>query len=116
LPDALHSFISLLGYYAAALLVDKPWYGRRRCQNIGFLAMFICYGAIYFDWDFMSTSTTGIHIFQILYFLSSFFNQFGPNSTTWLVAGEIFPTEIRTMNHGIAAAMGKLGAIISTVW
>lgn len=26
-----------------------------------------------------------IHVFQALYFLTSFFNQFGPNCTTWLV-------------------------------
>jgi hypothetical protein len=31
-------------------------------------------------------------------------------------AGEIFPTEIRTTNHGFAACMGKLGAIISSLW
>ena len=29
-----------------------------------------------------------IRFFQTLYYLSSFFNQFGPNATTWLVAGE----------------------------
>ena len=32
---------------------------------------------------------------QALYFLSSFFNQAGPNSTTWLVAAEVFPTDVR---------------------
>ncbi len=47
---------------------------------------------------------------------SSFFNQFGPNATTWLVAGEIFPTDIRATMHGIAACMGKLGAIIAALW
>jgi hypothetical protein len=28
----LNSAISLLGYWLAAALVDKPWYGRRRMQ------------------------------------------------------------------------------------
>ena len=51
--------------------------------------------------------------FQAIYYLSSFFNQFGPNATTWLVAGEIFPTDIRATSHGFAAAMGKVGAIIA---
>jgi hypothetical protein len=32
---------------------------------------------------------------KALYFLTSFFNQFGPNSTTWLVAAEVFPTDVR---------------------
>ena len=42
--------------------------------------------------------------------------QFGPNATTWLVAGEIFPTDVRASYHGFNACMGKLGAIISTLW
>jgi hypothetical protein len=29
---ALNSGIALLGYWAAAALVDKPWYGRRKMQ------------------------------------------------------------------------------------
>jgi hypothetical protein len=37
---------------------------------------------------------------QTLYFLTSFFNQFGPNCTTFLVAGEVFPTDIRAFFHG----------------
>lgn len=37
--NILNSFISLLGYYAAAALCDKWWYGRRTCQTVGFMAM-----------------------------------------------------------------------------
>jgi hypothetical protein len=51
----------------------------------------------------LNPNTNGMHAFQALYYLASFFNQFGPNATTWLVAGEIFPTEIRATNHGIGA-------------
>jgi hypothetical protein len=29
----LNSFIALLGYYAAALTIDKPWMGRWRMQG-----------------------------------------------------------------------------------
>lgn len=42
--------------------------------------------------------------------------QFGPNATTWLVAGEMFPTDVRATYHGFNACVGKLGAIISTLW
>jgi hypothetical protein len=31
----LNSAISLLGYWTAAVFVDKPWYGRVRMQSIG---------------------------------------------------------------------------------
>lgn len=50
-----------------------------------------------------------------MYFLSSFFNQFGPNSVTFLVAAEVFPTPIRATAHGISAAAGKLGALLASV-
>ena len=117
----LNSFIALTGYYTAAALIDKPWYGRVWMQNIGFIAMFIFFIVIYAQWypnmaGANPVNPAGMHAFQALYYLSSFFNQFGPNATTWLVAGEIFPTNIRAGYHGFAAAMGKVGAIISAVW
>jgi hypothetical protein len=36
-------------------------------------------------------------------------NQFGPNCTTWLVAAEVFPTDVRATFQGTSAAMGKVG-------
>lgn len=61
------------------------------------------------------TSTEHIHAFQAMYFLSSFFNQFGPNAVTFLVAAEVYPTPIRATAHGISAAVGKLGALTAAV-
>ncbi|GAX76179.1 hypothetical protein CEUSTIGMA_g3623.t1 [Chlamydomonas eustigma] len=61
-----------------------------RCQTIGFFAMFIFYIVIYGAWSKMGGSgatVDGAKAMQVLYCLSSFFNQFGPNSTTCLVAG-----------------------------
>lgn len=49
-----------------------------------------------------------IHAFQVLYYLSSFWGQFGPNATTWLLAGEVYPTEMRAVGHGLSAATGKV--------
>jgi len=48
--------------------------------------------------------------FVIVYGLTYFFANFGPNSTTFLMPVEVFPTRMRTTGHGISAAMGKLGA------
>jgi hypothetical protein len=42
--------------------------------------------------------------------------QFGPNATTWLLPGEVFPTDIRATCHGISAATGKVGALIAGIW
>lgn len=44
-----------------------------------------------------------------------FFFNFGPNSTTFIVPGECFPTRYRSSAHGISAASGKVGAIIAQV-
>ncbi|CAG8561388.1 1873_t:CDS:2, partial [Gigaspora rosea] len=43
------------------------------------------------------------------------FSNFGPNATTFVVPGEVFPTRYCSTGHGISAASGKLGAIISQV-
>lgn len=51
----------------------------------------------------------------MIYFLDSFFNQFSPNCTTFLIAAEVFPTPIRGTAHGLAAAAGKLGALVIAV-
>jgi len=55
----------------------------------------------------------GNHIgFIIMYALTFFFANFGPNSTTFIVPAEIFPARLRSTCHGISAAAGKAGAIV----
>jgi hypothetical protein len=56
---------------------------------------------------FLSCLADNIHWFQALYYLASFFAQYGPNCTTWLIAAELIPTETRAMAHGWAAAIGE---------
>ena len=50
--------------------------------------------------------------FLLVFGLSYFFVQFGPNVTTFVLPSEIFPVNMRTTGHGIAAGMGKLGAFL----
>ena len=50
-----------------------------------------------------------------MYCLVNFFQNFGPNTTTFIVPGEAFPTRYRSTAHGISAASGKLGAIVAQV-
>jgi sugar phosphate permease len=38
----------------------------------------------------------------------------GPNSTTFLLSGEVFPTSIRATGAGFAAAFAKAGAVLGT--
>lgn len=51
-------------------------------------------------------------MFIILFGLTLFFANFGPNSTTFIVPAELFPARFRSTCHGISAAAGKAGAII----
>jgi hypothetical protein len=83
-------------------------------QQIGFLMDFILFVVPAFHYKHYS-SPAGIHSFQAMYFLSSFFNQFGPNAVTFLVAAEVYPTPVRATAHGFSAAIGKAGALFATV-
>lgn len=106
--------VSLVGYYLASFLIDNKLYGRKWMMIIGFMCDFILFIVPAFAYNFF-TSRAHIHAFQAMYFLSSFFNQFGPNSVTFLVAAEVFPTPIRATAHGFSAAVGKLGALLAAV-
>jgi PHS family inorganic phosphate transporter-like MFS transporter len=50
-----------------------------------------------------------------LFCLANFFQNFGPNVTTFVIPGEVFPTRYRSTGHGFSAACGKLGAIVAQV-
>ncbi|CAF9921385.1 MAG: hypothetical protein HETSPECPRED_004516 [Heterodermia speciosa] len=106
--------VSLVGYYLASFLIDNKLYGRKNMQMIGFLLDFILFVVPAFKFEYY-TSTAGVTAFQAMYFLSSFFNQFGPNAVTFLVAAEVYPTPIRATAHGFSAACGKLGALTAAV-
>jgi hypothetical protein len=101
-------------YHHAAFLIDNKLYGRKKMQIIGFLMDFILFVVPAFHYKYYTTKGH-IGAFQAMYFLSSFFNQFGPNAVTFLVAAEVFPTPIRATAHGFSAAVGKLGALLAAV-
>lgn len=44
--------------------------------------------------------------------LPSFFANFGPNATTFVVPAEIFQARMRSTCHGISAAAGRAGGIV----
>merc|ERR1711871_1751100 len=99
--------IALPGYFVALALMDKL--GRKNMQLSGFLIMgasFILIG-IFFD-NLQEDSI----LLLMLYSMTFFFSNFGPNSTTFILPSEMFPFEVRTTMNGISAAMGKLGATL----
>lgn len=106
--------VSLAGYYLAAFFIDHKLYGRKRMMQVGFLMDFVLFVIPAFHYKYY-TQPENIAKFQTMYYLSSFFNQFGPNAVTFLVAAEVYPTSIRASAHGISAACGKLGALLASV-
>lgn len=92
------------GYALAAKYVDKI--GRKPLQYMGFFMMALMYGLI----AFVPNLENLIPLFIALFGVSFFFVNFGPNTTTFLIPSEIYPTSIRARAHGISAAVGKLGA------
>ncbi|PIZ04207.1 MAG: MFS transporter [Gammaproteobacteria bacterium CG_4_10_14_0_8_um_filter_38_16] len=94
------------GYALAAKYVDKI--GRKPLQFLGFFMMALMFALI----AFIPNLKNMIPLFIILFGVSFFFVNFGPNTTTFLIPSEIYPTSIRARAHGISAAVGKLGAFV----
>jgi PHS family inorganic phosphate transporter-like MFS transporter len=74
-----------------------------------FMTLFMFALAIPYDYWTLKENRTG---FIMLYSLTFFFANFGPNATTFVVPAEIFPARFRSTCHGISSASGKFGAIV----
>ena len=97
---------ALPGYIVAALTIDRL--GRKFIQCFGFAMMVLAYGLLFVA----PVLTTITAAFLLVYGMSYFFTEFGPNVTTFVYPAEIFPVMVRTTAHGIAAGVGKIGAFI----
>lgn len=97
---------SLPGYWVTALTIDTV--GRKPIQVGGFIILTILFVILGFAYKKISD-----HGKLALYVLAQFFQNFGPNTTTFIVPGEIFPTRYRSTAHGLSAALGKIGAIVA---
>jgi len=83
---------------------------------MGFTLLTIIFCCMGFGYDVLTTKSAGTKkAFVFLYCLANFFQNFGPNVTTFVIPGEAFPTRYRSTAHGISAATGKLGAIVAQV-
>jgi MFS family permease len=103
---AIFVVAALPGYALGIMRMDRI--GHRRLQVLGFVMMGVCFAVI----GVVPGMTTAVVPFLIAYGVSYFFSEFGPNLTTFVLPGELFPGPVRTTGHGIAAGTGKLGACI----
>jgi len=99
------------GYWVTVFTVDRI--GRKFIQLMGFAIMSILF-LILGIW-YKPILATSVNLFIAIFTLSQFFTNFGPNSTTFIIPGEVFPTRYRSTAHGVSSASGKLGAIVAQV-
>jgi len=91
----------LPGIAAAIALVDR--WGRIPLQILGFIG---CAAGLLLAAS--GQLLAGLLLFQ-------FMTNLGPNAQTYLLAGELFPTPVRGLGAGFAAAAGKLGAVVTAL-
>jgi putative MFS transporter len=96
----------LIGFVAAIFIIERM--GRLRLQTVGFLGMAIT--------SLLMALTFGISIYVVIIVLAAyeFFENVGPNVTTWIVPTEIFPTRLRATAQGTSSAFSRLGAVLGT--
>ena len=94
------------GYILAIARLDRI--GHRRLQLTGFAMMALCFAII----AIVPGLTTMVVPFLLVYGVSYFFTEFGPNMTTFVMPSELYPVSMRATGHGISAGVGKLGAFI----
>jgi putative MFS transporter len=106
---ALLDVLLIVGILAAVLLADRV--GRIRLQVIGFIGCAAGLGLATLSLQ-AAEPTRSILLFGG-FMLFNFMTNVGPNAQTYLLAGEVFPTEVRGKGAGFAAAFAKVGAVLT---
>src|SRR5271165_3064588 len=104
---AMIDVLLIVGIIFAVLLADKV--GRIALQIIGFIGCAV--GLLLASFSTSYTGETRIALIFAGFMLFNFMTNLGPNAQTYLLAGEVFPTRVRGMGAGFAAAFAKIGAV-----
>jgi PHS family inorganic phosphate transporter-like MFS transporter len=128
--------MALPGYWVGVLLIEGAYTGRKNTQLVGFIALSMNYAVMgYIFEDIKQMPSLFLSKFYLIfnfYFISFFFFFFffhylvlygltffitnaGPNTTTFVLPSESFPTRIRATYHGVSAASGKAGAALGAI-
>jgi MFS transporter, putative metabolite transport protein len=106
---ALLDVLLIVGILAAVLLTDRV--GRIRLQIIGFIGCAVGLGLATLSLQAAEPARTILLFGGFMLF--NFMTNVGPNAQTYLLAGEVFPTEVRGKGAGFAAAFAKVGAVLT---
>jgi len=107
---ALTTSLLIVGIIVAIALSDSL--GRIRLQVFGFLGCAVGLGIASMSID--ASEALKLDFIMAGVMLFNFMTNLGPNAQTYLLAGEVFPTEVRGMGAGFAAMVGKVGAVATT--
>jgi MFS family permease len=107
LLGGLSDYFGLVGIVFAVALADKV--GRIKLQIFGSIGCALGLLVASFSIDFGGTAQIALIFAGFMLF--NFMTNIGPNAQTYLLAGEVFPTEVRGMGAGFAAAFAKIGAV-----
>lgn len=108
------SCLAIPGYLLSVAFIDTL--GRWNIQFWGFLAMAVNFFAVSWLSSNRSFVPGSMQWMMLVCFGFTFlFSNFGPNTTTFVLPVEVYPTLVRATCHGISAAAGKLGAVIGVV-
>ncbi|MGC1308279.1 MAG: MFS transporter [Phormidesmis sp.] len=103
---AMVNVFLVVGFLLAVLLINRV--GRVPLQMIGFVGMAVGLWVLASSGNQMGLLLTGFILFNLMMNL-------GPNSTTFLLSGEVFPPAIRASGAGLAGAIAKSGAVIGAL-
>ncbi len=104
---AIVNVFLVVGFLLAVLLVDRV--GRIPLQVVGFVGMAVGLCILSFAGaTHMALLFTGFILFNLMMNL-------GPNSTTFLLSGEVFPAAIRASGAGLAGGIAKAGAVLGAL-
>src|SRR6201999_4083847 len=97
----------IVGILCAVVLADRL--GRIWLQIIGVIGCAV--GLMLAKFSIDAAGEAKIFLIFAGFMLFDFMTNLGPNAQTYLLAGEVFPTEVRGMGAGFAAAFAKIGAV-----
>ena len=106
--------IFLIGGFLLAVLLVKPL-GPIVLQIVGFLGMAVGLGLLAASAGLPTGSSTAMGLVFGGFGLFNLLMNAGPNATTFLLSGAVFPAAIRASGAGLAAALAKAGAVLGTL-
>ena len=108
--SAIVDIFLIIGFLIAVLLVDKM--GRFSLQITGFIGMAIGLYLLAISGESNLLDTHNLMLIFTGFFLFNLSMNAGPNATTFLLSGEVFPPAIRASGAGLSAGIAKTGAVL----